>query len=296
MIVIHSYLSLGTIGYIRSCIVFRWISDQFISKDSKYVTYGLISLIMIEGLSVFRCFKPTRYYIRLILNSIQDVLPFIIIFLYTTFSFGTILSVYKDVSMSEIWINTYDINIGLGLHSSSFDKDYVLFLIASIINFFIVLNLLISILGDSFDHFQVNADIIDLLEMAEAISGVETIASFKELEDFSKCEYLIGIIPLENINVLRGKVTKQEFNPMNQMVLDIKNILLERLDDSEKKLSRIEDIQNNLQNLFKLDSDIKNTLYMTAEQSEKNILSKVEELIENSHSSILKAIELNKKS
>ena len=57
----------------------------------------------------------------------------------------------------------------------SFDLKYVIFLIATIVNVIIMLNLLISILGDSFDKFQVSANDIDYHEMADVITEIETV-------------------------------------------------------------------------------------------------------------------------
>ena len=216
-----------------------WLSYRFNSTNNQALTYALVSLILIRGLTGFRCFRVTRYYIRLILNSIKDVLPFILIFFYSTLSFGIICSVYKDVSVSEIWIYPYDLNMGAGSHSDSFDINYLSFLIATIINVVIMLNLLISILGDSFDRFQVSVEEIDLMEMAKTLLEFETILFWRRWK-IDKGKYLIGMLEDRKKNKLQGKVTKEEFNRMNEMVIDLRYSMDKRFEDCQKKISRIE--------------------------------------------------------
>ena len=71
---------------------------------------------------------------------------------------------------------------------------YVYFMVATVINVIIMLNLLISILGDSFEAFQNEAGIADCLEMAELVIELETLMYWKreiqEKKYFQVCKFL----------------------------------------------------------------------------------------------------------
>ena len=60
------------------------------------------------------------------------------------------------------------------------------FLIASVLNVVLMLNLLISILGDTFDQFQIDKSIIDYKEKAEWALEIETLFFFVRKESDSR--------------------------------------------------------------------------------------------------------------
>ena len=71
--------------------------------------------------------------------------------------------------------------------SADYTMDYILFIGATLINVVLMLNLLISILGDSYERFQISQVIIDYKERTHLI--IE-ILSMKKLRVFESLKYL----------------------------------------------------------------------------------------------------------
>lgn len=63
------------------------------------------------------------------------------------------------------------------MKSDTFDLKYVTFMLAVVINVILMLNMIISILADSFDDFQFNSEIHDCYEKIQVIKEVEQIKS-----------------------------------------------------------------------------------------------------------------------
>ena len=102
--------------------------------------------------------------------------------------------------------------------------DYIVFIGATIINVVLMLNLLISILGDSYERFQTTQVIIDYRERANLI--IE-ILSMKNLKGFKSLKYLHFCISAnENdnwegrIRYMDTKLDKNFKNLADEMVQD----------------------------------------------------------------------------
>ena len=256
------------LGRIILCILF--LIYEFQSSSNQEVTYCLISLILIRGLTGFRCFRMTRYYVRLILNSIRDILPFILIFFYSTLSFGIICSVYRDISMSELWMYPYDLNIGAASHNNEFDINYISFFIATVINVIIMLNLLISILGDSFDRFQINALEIDFMEMAKTLVEFETMMVWRR-KSLDTGKFLVGIMNENQQKKKQGKITRSEFFELRDVVYAMRDNMDKQFSEGENRVLEYVDTR--------------------IEESENYVLEIIEEKILDSEKRILIALE-----
>ena len=71
--------------------------------------------------------------------------------------------------------------------NADYTMDYIVFIGATIINVVLMLNLLISILGDSYERFQISQVIIDFKERTNLI--IE-ILSMRKLKTFQNLKYL----------------------------------------------------------------------------------------------------------
>ncbi|OMJ96038.1 hypothetical protein SteCoe_420 [Stentor coeruleus] len=158
-------------------VSFLWIGNNFCYIfDSMPALWLMIVLNFIKGLNGFRAFDNTRFYIRLIARTIKDAYSFLFIFCYTTLAFGALYSVSSDSntsSFSQLWQIAYELNLGAFNNKEGFSLQYIYFMLASSINVIMMLNLLISILGDSFDKFQIEAKEIDYLEKLKLIIELE---------------------------------------------------------------------------------------------------------------------------
>ena len=182
------------------------------------ISLVVVLFSFIRGISCFRIFDETRYYIQLIVKSISDVKYFIIIYLYTTLTFAVMFlaSGYtgEETTMPSFLFylkSSYDENIG-GLDSNTDNKlFYIAFMAASIINVTIMLNLLISILGDTFDNFQVNSVEVDTEEKLQGILEIE--ASFELFMPKGNSSYIHMCLQVEydeGVEEWQGKIRALE--------------------------------------------------------------------------------------
>ena len=127
----------------------------------------------------------------------------------------------------------FDLNLGNFNSNDTFSLDYVGFFLASIVNVIVMLSLLISILGDSFDRFMLEAVEIDHIEMAEVVYDMELLyffnkqdarSEFMQICDTLKSSY--SIVDWEgSARAIEQNVTKsfeKRLKPI-QMSLDMQN-------------------------------------------------------------------------
>ena len=149
----------------------------WIILESNYLLTSIMLIFnLLRGLTIFTLFDDTRYYISLIKRALWDIGYFFLLFSYSTFAFGLLLVVsnHEAINFHNLWGSPYDMNFGTGLDGNineDLNLEYVFYFIASIINVVLMLNLLISILGDSYDHFQLDIGVINLKE--KALLGLE---------------------------------------------------------------------------------------------------------------------------
>ena len=238
-------LNWNSIDFFRIALCIVWLISRF-SRSSQIIIDLLILTNFIRGLTGFRCFNGTRYYVRLIFSSIWDIKAFIVIFIYSTIAFGLIIAAPGD-SFSQTFINFYDINLGNTLDYDSFNEKYLFYMLATIINVIIMLNLLISILGNSFDKYQNSAKEIDYLEMIDAILEAEGMMLFRRktnnynvLNYLKVCDTIVkdSVKPDEEldrkIDLINNSI-KSEIQP----IYDQFSVLSKKIEDLSKKLDKI---------------------------------------------------------
>ena len=184
----------------RIIVSVAWIITQSITSDLpdnyEILTWFMISLNFMRGLTGFRAFDQTRHYTKLIIRSVFESIYFLMIFFYSTIAFGVLYfsTQYGEMTRFSIWRIPYELNNGSFENTSNFTLEYMTFILASIVNVIIILNLLISILGDSFESFQNESEEIDCLEMAEMVVEIETLMIWKrsmnQKQFIHKCQIL----------------------------------------------------------------------------------------------------------
>ena len=157
-----------------------WIILFSLSIHSKYFTWGMLVLNIIKGLMGFRSFDMTRFYVRLILQALNSVKYFLLVFLYTTLSFGILNSAAVSESsfgFTDLWIVPYNLGAGISdqMDTGVPDLQYFSFCLALLVNIVFMMNLIISILGNAYDEFQLKSDIINYKEMGETVLEIEFI-------------------------------------------------------------------------------------------------------------------------
>ena len=119
------------------------------------VAVTVVSLI--RGITYFSLFDSTRYMIYLITQVMKDALAFVILLAYSIIAVSTIFSAMNsndDYSFITYLETSYNMSLGNYDTAEFSPGERIVILFASILNMIIMLNLLISILGDTFDRVQ----------------------------------------------------------------------------------------------------------------------------------------------
>ena len=230
------------IDLFRVTICFVWILiDVYIGESEVvWVSYIMVSFNFLRGLTGFRAFDKTRFYVRLITRAFIDTIPFIIIFFYTTLFFGMLYwtsgTSYRNDVFVDVWKTAFEANMGNFTNSDQADLNFLYFMFTSVINVIIILNLLISILGDSYERFQTEAVEIGNLEMVELILEIETLMFWRRQKNIRSFPQVCDATRFEGL--------AQEWEGKLKAVTDMikKNAKMNKnyFDHIKKKLDMIE--------------------------------------------------------
>jgi hypothetical protein len=193
------------VDMVRSGICLIWIilNEEFSESSFTGLTYAMVIANFLRGLSGFRAFNGTRFYVRLIIRCLLDTIPFLIVFFYTTLAFGMLDWAsgleYRTDQFLTLWRSPFETNMGNFNNNDSPNLNYLYFMLTSVINVIIILNLIISVLGNSYDKFQAEAIEIGSMEMTELILEIEIMMWWRK--GLKKSEYLqvCDIIQYEGI-------------------------------------------------------------------------------------------------
>lgn len=168
------------VDLLRLILTMLWIILSFCDIVVILLMWLVVLINGVKGIIGFRCFDRTRYYVRLIFRAFNDIFSFMIIFFYTTLLCGLLFSSIKynenDINASYyLWLSPFDMNLGNFEAHKNMEFEYISFILSAIINAIVLLSLLISILGDSFDKFQLESMEINYMEMAEFVYELELI-------------------------------------------------------------------------------------------------------------------------
>ena len=92
--------SMNRIDCLRIIFTSVWIILDFFSIYFLKFTWIVAFLNLLRGITAFRVFDGTRYYITLIITALNDIKYFIIIFSYSTFSFGVLFLISRSQAVN----------------------------------------------------------------------------------------------------------------------------------------------------------------------------------------------------
>mmetsp|Transcript_28847 Transcript_28847/g.28531 ORF Transcript_28847/g.28531 Transcript_28847/m.28531 type:complete len:529 (+) Transcript_28847:1846-3432(+) len=155
-----------------------WDDDTGDVTQSLLVILTLISWM--RGITFFSIFEDTRYMIQLLTEVFMDIKSFLMLLFYSTLAFAFVfisieVSKKPDSEFGSFLSNSYLLDLGdFGTDSFS-GLEWAIFFIASVINPLVMMNLLISIIGDTYDRVQEGIVIADKMELIELILEGETL-------------------------------------------------------------------------------------------------------------------------
>ena len=194
----------------------------------------------IKGVSFFRIFSSTRYMVTLLIEVVKDILAFLAIFFYFTLAFTfMVISLGDSQSYSNFSMisDTYLLNFGSFIISDdSGSLQWLCFVISSLINFLIMVNLLISIIGDTYDKVQSYKAIADRRELAEMILEIEELMIWKRKQQRKHYFHMVcSDSNVQNADVWEGKVRE-----LQNQIIKVENKVSECHDSLSTKFSHLQ--------------------------------------------------------
>jgi len=210
-----------------------------IDQEWHLYTWALAIANSIRGLTYFRTFSMTRFYTRMIFKAVSDSYAFLLILMYSSICFGIISYAAEPKESSDIFdifaslFTSYLVDLGDFANTSDLAAQsplrYITFTIQSCINIIIIFNLLISILGSSYNSFTKISEVYNYKEMIDIIYEIESIMVWRrnDLDDsFIQC--CEKFKTEEGQNDLIYKATQES----EERILKQNGIILKKLEDS----------------------------------------------------------------
>jgi hypothetical protein len=153
-----------------------------------YLEVLVILIAWVKGLTYFRIFNSTRYLVYLIFEVVKDMISFITMTFYAIIGLSLMLYTMRNFEDKDIKNNDYRYFLGYVYMNGigdygTFDfnvgdfelTSFMIFSLTSIVNTIIMMNLLISIIGDTYDRVQQGIMVADLKQLAEMIIEIESL-------------------------------------------------------------------------------------------------------------------------
>jgi len=150
--------------------------QSFLLEYQRNVRLILALLCLLRGFTYFRSFRTTRVFVYMTLAVIKEMYSFLFIMAYSVFAFGVCTSVLLGhTTLGDSWTSAFSLVLG-DFDSSTFGfMEWTIFSCAAIINVVIMLNLLVSILGDAYGMTQMSVRENDLYMMLELVNEYESL-------------------------------------------------------------------------------------------------------------------------
>ncbi|OMJ80406.1 hypothetical protein SteCoe_19361 [Stentor coeruleus] len=246
-------------------------ADSLIKSRSSQATVLLILNLFswARGISYFRIFSRTRYMINLITEVIKDVLPFLIILGYSTIGFAFILMLMSltNTVFSDFLSNSYLITLGTIDKPDYSTIQWICFILATIINPVIMMNLLISIMGDTHDRVQESKEVADYRELANLILEIEIATIWQR-----------NVTSVQRMHVCREVETKNVGSTWLGKVREIKNLVngikmnqIKAMDVNNKMLSENNILKDQVGRIEKILISLKDKLIDSNDNTKSEI-------------------------
>lgn len=233
-------------------MVFLLFKMLNVAEGWNYEILSLVTLTSwVRGIAYFRIFTNTRYIIKLLTEVLKDMKAFLAILLYSTMSFSFLFLVIKDSPTNPVvehkFMNYLEGAYGLNLGEMQQDYNndlyqFSILTIALIINPIVMLNLLISIIGDTFDRVQSEMIIADMKELCEMIIEIENLLYWRRSAGMKTYLQICTTKQSEEIdNQWEGKlrVMEKKLNDLSQNLYTIDKKNTARFDNLDRSIGML---------------------------------------------------------
>ena len=135
-----------------------------------------------KAFQIFSLFKSTRVLLRIVIEIVKDMIPFMLFVLATTFTISLLFTsaapdaALTDNTFSDYLLHVYRLDFGDFSLDDYSALDLAIFILAVLVVPLIFLNMLIAIMGDTFDRVKEEQGRRDFQEMAALVYRYEIIA------------------------------------------------------------------------------------------------------------------------
>lgn len=194
------------------------------STDFAMLLSAVILLTWSRGITYFRLFSSTRYYINLLIQVIKDMVAFFLIFFYSIVGFGLVFHSFSNTTdYFPFLTDTYIINFGQ-MNTENYNKlQWFYFLLVTVLNPIIMLNLLISVMSDTYGRVQEDLAIADALELSCMIKEVELLMFWRRKIKTKKYLHICDLEQSENQSGNEQKMLKNVQKVIRDLSYEIKN-------------------------------------------------------------------------
>ncbi|OMJ81105.1 hypothetical protein SteCoe_18518 [Stentor coeruleus] len=256
----------GPLMYARDLLNFADIAKSvllyaYLGNNSRYLLVITSCLSWIRGITIFSISRSTRPMINMLYYVFADIIPFVSIMFYSILAFAFIQSTFNDDSSKAsgtLILNAF-YNIVGGSSPGEDGLETFLIIINSIFNVIIMLNLLISIIGKTFDDVNDNQQIEDMSKVCDLIIEAESLIQLLNIQNqefyIQLCdEYVPEVKEIEEEIQYKLKGMKDDIEKFESRTLQSHKLLLESIRQLEEKNDLI------LANIQKKNMDIMNNL------------------------------------
>ena len=229
-------------------------------------------------LSGLRTIDEARYYSQLILKALGDVGYLVIILIYSTIIFGVVFQVSRHDALFDfksLWIDSSSFYFGNFKNNDDhrFSFNTIFYMLSTILNITLILNLLISILGDT--YFNINKDkfSLDYNEKASIILEIQKkfywlrkvnenkyfhvmLSSIVSNEDEKINEKITGIeTSLDNLHEEVRNHTEANGELFNDKLAQLENKINDKIGQVEGKITEINETMKQILEFIKPKSE-----------------------------------------
>ena len=170
----------NAIDLTRGILCLSWSVCLFSDINPQGLRLVVVILCFLRGFTYFRTFNPTRVFVNLALSVTRQIYAFLVLLAYCVFGFGVTASIMSDDdSATQSWTSAFNILLG-SFETGSFGLiQWVIFVACNLVNVIVMLNLLISIIGDAYDRAQVSLAEYDRHEKLQVVMEFEAVMFWK---------------------------------------------------------------------------------------------------------------------
>lgn len=195
----RAYLSdlWNSIDLLRGVLSLIWTCCLFADINPAYLRLIVVFLCFLRGFTYFRTFAPMRIFVNIALSVATQIYAFLLLLAYSVFGFGIMASIMsKDENATSSWTSAFNILLGSFDNADFGLTQWVIFVACNLVNVIVMLNLLISIIGDAYDRAQIALAENDRHEMFLVVLEFESILFWRRSSGsatiMTKCKLAAG--------------------------------------------------------------------------------------------------------